>query len=234
MGEMTTGGYSLIDIPRPEQTLIHVHPGAEEINRTYAATLAVQCTVSGFCQAIESLELNPKGNLTLLKQLRSNYESWNRPVESASGIQLAEIMAWLNDNLPQDAIITNGAGNYSGWIHRFFRFKQFHTQLGPTSGSMGYGLPAALAAKCMYPDKTVVCFAGDGCFQMTLQEMATAVQFDLNVVIILVDNGSWGTIRMHQELSYPGRVKGTELVNPEFNALARAYGFHTEPHRHHR
>ena len=228
LGEMTTGGYSLIDIPSPEQTLIHVYPGAEEINRTYAADLAINCSTPEFCQAIENVELDNKPKSNLVEQCRANYLDWNKSVQSDCPVQLSQIMKWLNNNLADDAVITNGAGNYSAWIHRFFQYKQFHTQLAPTSGSMGYGLPAALAAKSQNRDRTVICFAGDGCLQMTIQELATAVQFKLNIIIILVNNESWGTIRMHQEKTYPGRVKGTELVNPDFSSLAKAYGFHSE------
>jgi len=228
LGEMTTGGYSLIDIPCPEQTLIHVYPGSEELNRTYATDLSINCSVTEFCQAIENVKLESKADLHRLEQQRSNYLNWNKAVKSQCPVQLSEIMKWLSENLPDNTVITNGAGNYSAWIHRFYQYKQFHTQLAPTSGSMGYGLPAALAAKCHHRERTVICFAGDGCLQMTIQELATAVQFDLNIIVILVNNDSWGTIRMHQEKTYPNRVKGTDLVNPNFKALAGAYGFHSE------
>ncbi len=228
LGEMTTGGYNLIDIPAPKQTLIHVYPGAEELNRTYSTDLAINCSVTEFCNAVENIELNNKPNLKYLEKFRTNYLNWNKAVKSGSSLQLSEIMKWLSDNLADDAVITNGAGNYSAWIHRFFQYKQFHTQLAPTSGSMGYGLPAALAAKCQNRDRTVICFAGDGCLQMTIQELATAAQFDLNIIVIVINNNSWGTIRMHQEKTYPGRVKGTDLVNPDFAVLATAYGFHSE------
>lgn len=228
LGEMTTGGYGLIDIPSPSQNLIHVYPGAEEINRTYAATQAINCSVTEFCQAIGMIELRHKPDAERLRLFRSNYLSWNRAVDSGSPVELSEIMHWLNQRLPDNAVIANGAGNYAGWIHRFFKFKQFHTQLAPTSGSMGYGLPAALAAKALDRQSPVICFAGDGCLQMTIQELATAVQFRLNVIVIVVNNGSWGTIRMHQEKTYPGRVKGTDLVNPDFCSLAGSYGLHCE------
>lgn len=228
LGEMTTAGYTLIDIPTPSQTLIHVYPGAEEINRTYASNLAINCSVMEFCQAIETLELSQKPDSSVLIQYRENYQRWRQAIESHSPIQLSQIMCWLSDRLPEDTVITNGAGNYAGWIHRFFTFKQFHTQLAPTSGSMGYGLPAALSAKAMDRRTTVICFAGDGCLQMTIQELATAVQFKLNIIVIVINNGSWGTIRMHQEKTYPGRLKGTDLINPDFTSLANAYGLHSE------
>ena len=143
-------------------------------------------------------------------------------------MQLGSLVTWLRERLPDDAIVTNGAGNYTGWVHRFFRFRRFNTQLAPLSGSMGYGLPAAIAAKLRYPERMVVAFAGDGCFQLTSQEFATAVQYDAAVIVVVVNNGIHGTIRMHQERDYPGRAIATDLVNPDFAALARAYGGHGE------
>ena len=228
LGEMTTGGYTLIDIPSPRQTLIHVYPGAEELNRTYAANVAINCSVTQFCQSIEAIELKDKPEVGDLDQYREHYLRWNQAIESQTPVQLSQIMHWISNHLADNSVITNGAGNYAGWIHRFFCFKQFHTQLAPTSGSMGYGLPAALSAKAMDRNRAVICFAGDGCLQMTIQELATAAQFKLNIIVIVINNGSWGTIRMHQEKTYPGRVKGTDLVNPDFTSLAKAYGFHSE------
>ena len=228
LGEMTTAGYSLIDIPSPHQNLIHVYPGADELNRTYAARLAINCCVTEFCQSIEATVLRQKPDIETLKQYRENYQHWNQAVDADCPVQLSQIMHWLSDRLPQNSVITNGAGNYAGWIHRFFSYKQYHTQLAPTSGSMGYGLPAALSAKAMDRNRTVICFAGDGCLQMTIQELATAAQFELKIIVIVINNNSWGTIRMHQEKTYPGRVKGTDLVNPDFTSLARAYGLHSE------
>ncbi len=141
---------------------------------------------------------------------------------------MGEIMVWLRDNLPPDAIVTNGAGNYSTWVHRFYRYRRYRSQLGPTSGSMGYGVPAAVAAKRVHPDRPVVAFAGDGCFQMTGQELGTAVQYGLAIIVIVVNNAMWGTIRMHQERNYPGRVVATSLANPDFARRAEAYGAHGE------
>jgi acetolactate synthase-1/2/3 large subunit len=143
-------------------------------------------------------------------------------------VQLGEIMAQLRERLPADAIVTNGAGNYAIWLHRHFAYRQWRTQLAPTSGAMGYGVPAAIAAKAMYPERTVVAFAGDGCFMMSSQELATAVQYGLNVVFVVVNNAHYGTIRMHQERHYPGRTHGTGLTNPDFAAFARAFGAHGE------
>jgi acetolactate synthase-1/2/3 large subunit len=146
----------------------------------------------------------------------------------AGKLQMGDIMAWMRAHLPADAIITNGAGNYTTWAHRFYQYRRFRTQLGPTSGAMGYGMPAAVAAKAVHPDRTVVCFAGDGCFLMNGQELATAVQYGLNLIVLVINNGMYGTIRMHQEREYPERVIGTDLANPDFVALARAYGAHGE------
>ncbi|MFD2439126.1 thiamine pyrophosphate-dependent enzyme [Paracoccus kondratievae] len=141
---------------------------------------------------------------------------------------MEEVVRWLSDQLPQDAIITNGAGNYAAFLHRYYRFRRFGTQLAPTSGSMGYGLPAAIAAKLEHPDRTVICMAGDGCLQMTVNELSTAAQHGAAIIVIVANNGQYGTIRMHQERSYPGRVSGTALANPDFAALACAYGGHGE------
>jgi acetolactate synthase-1/2/3 large subunit len=156
------------------------------------------------------------------------FRAWSTPTKNIGAVQLGELVAWLRERLPDDAILTNGAGNYSGWLHRFFRFRRYATQLAPTSGTMGYGLPAAIAAKLKFPERIVVAFAGDGCFQLTSQELATAVQYGAGVVVVVVNNGVHGTIRMHQERDYPGRVIATDLVNPDFAALARAYGGHGE------
>ncbi|MGH6912294.1 MAG: thiamine pyrophosphate-dependent enzyme, partial [Geminicoccales bacterium] len=150
------------------------------------------------------------------------------PSPTPGAVQLGEIVAWLRANLPADAIIANGAGNFCIWVNGYYQYRSFRSQLGPTSGSMGYGTPAAIAAKLVHPDRTVVCFAGDGCFLMTGQELATAAQYDLPIIWIVVNNGMYGTIRMHQERDYPGRISGTELKNPDFAALARSYGGHGE------
>lgn len=158
----------------------------------------------------------------------ANYQANLQHQAGPGSVQMGEIMAWLRENLPADAIITTGAGNYSAWAHRFYQYRQFRTQLGPTNGSMGYGVPAGIAAKLVAPHRTVVAFAGDGCFLMNGQELATAVQYDASVIIIVVNNGMYGTIRMHQERHYPGRVSGTQLKNPDFALLARAYGAHGE------
>jgi acetolactate synthase I/II/III large subunit len=155
---------------------------------------------------------------------RADYEAWTSPIAVTGGVNLSEVVAHLAEVLPRNAIITNGAGNYAAWLHRFIRHRRFRTQIAPTSGAMGYGVPAAIAAKLAYPDREVVAFAGDGCFLMTGQELATAVQYNVNLIIIVVDNGSYGTIRMHQERYFPGRVSATDLRNPDFAAYARSFG----------
>jgi acetolactate synthase-1/2/3 large subunit len=230
MSEMPSSGYTLIDIPEPKQRLVHVHPGAEELGRVYRPTLAINASPTGFAAALESLQ-PPHREIAWRERTRAanaEFREWTRPVRNAGPVQLAEIVAWLRQRLPDDAIIASGAGNYSAWPHRFFRQRRFASQLAPTSGSMGYGLPAAIAAKLKYPERMVVAFAGDGCFQLTSQEFGTAAQYGAAVVLVIVNNGMHGTIRMHQEREYPGRRIATDLVNPDFAALARAYGGHGE------
>ena len=225
LGEITTGGYALISIPRPAQTLVHVHPGAEELGRVYQPDLAIHAGVGPFlaaARAMPAIDAPPWAAAT--PAAHANYLDHSSPTSTPGSLQMGEVVAWLGDNLPADAILTNGAGNYTIWVHRFYRYRRYRTQLGPTSGSMGYGLPAAIAAQAADPGRRVVCFAGDGCFQMTGQELATAVQYRLNVIVLVVNNGMYGTIRMHQERAYPDRVIGTDLANPDFAALARAHG----------
>ena len=230
MSEMPSSAYKLIDIPEPRQALVHVHPGAEELGSIYRPTLAINASPTAFVAALESLQ-PPHGGIPWAgqaKTLHASYLKWSSPVKNPGPVQLSEIVAWLRDRLPDDAIIANGAGNYAGWVHRFFRFRRFGTQLAPTSGTMGYGLPAAIAAKLLHPDRMVVCFAGDGDFQMTGNEMQTAVQEGAAVIVVVVNNGIHGTIRMHQERDYPGRVVATEITSPDYAALARAHGGHGE------
>jgi acetolactate synthase-1/2/3 large subunit len=230
MSEMPSSSYSLLDIPDPRQRLVHVHPGAEELGRVYRAALAINASPIAFVEALEALR-PPAGAPPWAGETRAAneaYRAWSTPKQNPGPVQLGPIIRWLRDRLPDDAILTNGAGNYSGWVHRFFRFRRFKTQLAPTSGSMGYGLPAAIAAKLRFPERIAVAFAGDGCFQLTSQELATAVQYGAAVITIVVNNGIHGTIRMHQERDYPGRAIATDLVNPDFAALARAHGGHGE------
>ena len=229
LGEMTTGGYSLIVPPKPRQPLVHVHPGAEELGRVYQPTLGIQAVTPAFALAVSELE--PIADPVWAEDTeaaRADYEAWTEAQAVPGDLQLAEIMVWLRETLPEDTFICNGAGNYAGFIHRYHRFRAYRSQLAPTSGSMGYGVPAAIAAKLRHPERQVVAFAGDGCFLMTGQELATAVHHKAAIVVIVVNNGMYGTIRMHQEREYPGRVSGTGLTNPDFAALARAYGAHGE------
>jgi len=230
LGDCTTSGYTLLDVPVAQQKVLHVHPDANEIGRVYAPELGI---CSGMKQALQALvELDaPQVTETWAEwaqAARDDYLKWSTPNKTSHGpVNLAAVMEYLNENLPDDAILTNGAGNYTVWVHRFYKHRRYRTQVAPTSGTMGYGLPAAIAASLRHPDRLSICFAGDGCFQMTLQELATAQQFGARVIVILVNNGMYGTIRMHQEKTYPGRVSGTDIVNPDFGKLAEAYGIVT-------
>ena len=229
LGEMVTSGYSMIAIPQPRQAMIHVLSGPEELGRVYQAALAINATPRGFAKGLDTIAVKPKSAWgDWLSAARSDYEAWQKPATIPGTVQMGPIIHWLRETLPDDAIITNGAGNFSAWVHRFFRFRKFGTQLAPTSGSMGYGYPAAVAAKIRHPDRPVVCVAGDGDFMMTGQEMATAAQYGAAVIVVLVDNGMYGTIRMHQERHFPERTVATDLKNPDFAMLARAYGAHGE------
>src|SRR6185312_5112818 len=217
---------TLLQIPVPRQKLVHVHPGAEELGRVYQPALAIQACPSTFCSALKAIELYPRVVQSREVALaHADYLDWSGVARKLPGrFQYGSVVRWLSDRLPPDAIICNGAGNYSGWLHRHFRFRSFGTQLAPTSGSMGYGVPAAVLAKLQYPERTVVAFAGDGCFLMNGQEFATAVQYDAPIIVVLVDHAQSGTIRMHQEREYPGRVVATQLRNPDFAGYAKAYG----------
>ena len=229
LGEASSMGYEVIDIPTPKQTLVHVHADAEELGVTYAPDLSINAGVGPFARA--SLRLKPINHerwADITTAARQDYLDGMKPREFEGRMNFAKAVAYLNEHLPEDAIITNGAGNYSVWVSNFYQYKGFGTQLAPISGSMGYGTPAAIAAKLAHPHRTVIAFAGDGCFLMTGQEMATAAQYDLKVIWIIANNGTYGTIRMHQERDYPKRVSGTDLANPDFAELARAYGGYGE------
>jgi acetolactate synthase-1/2/3 large subunit len=230
LGEMPSSDYTLLKSPYPDQPLVHVHADAAELGRVYRPSLAINAAPAAFAEAFaEALPKAPPAWEGETERLHASYLDWSTPPESGPGpVAMGPIMSYLQTVLPDDAIITNGAGNYAVWSHRFHRFRRFGTQAAPTSGSMGYGTPAAVAAKHLFPDREVVAFAGDGCFLMNGQEFATAVQYDLPIIVIVVNNGTYGTIRMHQEREYPGRVSGTDLKNPDFAALARAYGGHGE------
>ena len=225
LGEITTGGYSHLEVPVPRQTLVHVHAGAEELGRVYAADLPINSGIPEITSALA--HLRPPSNPPWFAETaaaRNEYVAWNAPVHVQGPLQLAEILKQLRERLPADAIVANGAGNFSAWLHRFHRYRRFKSQVAPTSGAMGYGLPAAIAAKALHPDRVVVSFVGDGDFLMTGQELATAMHYKLPVIVLLVNNGIYGTIRMWQERSFPGRVHGTRLTNPDFAAYARSFG----------
>ena len=229
LGEMTTSGYSLLDVPRPRQVLVHVHPGSEELGRVYQSALPICATPGAFLAALLAPGEWPVQRWRAsTAALNADYEKWREPKPVPGALDLWNIVRWLDERLPDDAILTNGAGNYTTWIHRLYRYRRFGTQLAPYSGAMGYGVPSAVAAKLVHPDRIVVSWNGDGCFQMNGQEIATAVQYGAPVVFVVVDNLMYGTIRMHQERHYPGRVSGTTLVNPDFAALGRAYGANGE------
>ena len=223
LGEMTTSAYTLVEAPVPKQTLIHVHAGAEELGRVYRPALAINSGMAQFVSALAGISLKKRTTTA-----HEEYLEWSKPLPMPGALHYGEVIRWLADNLPEDAILANGAGNFAGWMHRHFRFKGYRTLLGSTNGSMGYGYPAAVAAKLAQPQRTVLALCGDGDYLMTGQEIATAVQFGANFVALVVNNGSYGTIRMHQEREYPGRVYGTDLRNPDFAAYARAFGAHGE------
>ncbi|QIE56135.1 thiamine pyrophosphate-binding protein [Pikeienuella piscinae] len=226
MSEMPSQGFELLSIPTPQMKLVHIHPGAEELGRIYAPTLAINATPGVFLESMESAP--PRGRTGAAEAAHAAYLDWSgQPPATPGDAEMGPVMSHLRSVAP-DAVITNGAGNYATWIHRFWRFRRFGAQLAPISGSMGYGLPAAVAAKLRDRDAEVICFAGDGCFQMTGQEFGTLAQYGLGVIVIVVDNSIYGTIRMHQERDYPERISATDLVNPDFAALARAYGGHGE------
>lgn len=226
MSENPSQGFELLDIPAPQMKLVHIHPGAEELGRIYAPTLAINAAPGAFLEAAEGMPARAADGRA--KAAHDAYLGWTgQPPATPGDAEMGPIMSHLRATAP-DAIACNGAGNYAVWVHRFWRFRRYGQQLAPTSGSMGYGLPAAVAAKLRRPEQEVICFAGDGCFQMTGQEFGALAQYDLPVIVILVDNAIYGTIRMHQERDYPVRVVGTDLKNPDFAALARAYGGHGE------
>ena len=229
MSEASAQGYTLFAIPTPRQRLVHVHADPREIGRNYHPTLGVIATTSEFCAALEGVQ--PPATIRWsaeTRTARAEYLVWSDEAPVNPGrVQVSEIMFALRKRAPE-AVFTNGAGNFAIWGGRFLRFRRVEQQLGPTSGSMGYGLPAAIAAARVFPGRTIVCFAGDGDFLMNGQEFATAVQYSLPIVVVLIDNGIYGSIRMHQEREFPGRVIASQLRNPDFAAYARAFGGHGE------
>jgi acetolactate synthase-1/2/3 large subunit len=228
LGEIPTAGYTLVRPGAPSQRLVHVHPDPDEIGAVYPTELGIVAGLEAFAAAARGLE--PTGAAARAGRIEAAHGEYERNLAQARELpgllQMSAVMAALRERLPAEAILTNGAGNFSVWAHRYYEFHRYPSQLGPRSGSMGYGVPAAVAAKAVHPDRPVVCIAGDGDFLMTGQELATAVQEGLNVVVLVVNNAMYGTIRMHQERHYPGRVVGTDLRNPDFVAYARAFGAH--------
>jgi acetolactate synthase-1/2/3 large subunit len=229
LGEMTTGGYTLFEIPQPRQRFVHVHPGIDELGRVYEAELMINAGMAEFSSQAKGLDApaSPAWR-AWTESLREEYLETIEPVQTPGALNLSVAIGWLRERLPAGSILTNGAGNFSGWVQRFYQYTGFRTQLGPTNGAMGYGVPAAIAAKLVHPERMVLCFSGDGDYLMTGQELATAVQYGAAVIFLVINNGMYGTIRMHQEREYPARVYGTALRNPDFAALARAYGAHAE------
>ena len=225
LGEMTTSGYTLLESPVPRQKLVHVHPGAEELGRVYQPELAILSDMAPFvrsCAAMAPIAERPwKGSVA---EARADFLAWSKRREIPGRLQMWDVVDWIDKHVPEDTIFCNGAGNFATWLHRFHKYTGWRTQLAPTSGAMGYGVPAAIAAKITRPERTVVCFAGDGDFLMSGQELATAVQYGAAAIFVVVNNSMYGTIRMHQEKHYPGRVIGTDLVNPHFAAFARSFG----------
>ncbi|PKU25185.1 thiamine pyrophosphate-binding protein [Telmatospirillum siberiense] len=228
-GEVDSRGYELLASPTPHQILVHVFPAAEELGRVFQPQLGIAATVGPFVEALAALG----------PPVRSRWEEWSRslrdeqfanriPEPCAGALDLGAVIAEMARRLPEDAIICHGAGNYTGWVQRYYPFRRFRTQISPVNGSMGYGVPAALAAKLLHPHRPVIAFAGDGCFLMASHELATAVRYGLDPLVVVINNGIYGTIRAHQERCYPGRSIGTDLTNPDFAALARAYGAEAE------
>lgn len=223
LGENPTQGYTLFDRAHTAERLVHIHPGPEELGRVWPTLMSACSDNSRAAEALATLEPGRTWH-DQARAAHDHYQAFSTPVAVTGAVNMAQCMAHLGEVLPADAIVTNGAGNFAAWLHRFYRHRACRTQLAPTSGAMGYGYPAAIAAKSVHPDREVICVAGDGDFLMTGQELATAVQHGVNVVVIVVDNGTYGTIRMHQEGHYPGRVVATDLRNPDFVAYARAFG----------
>lgn len=226
---LSVARYTLMDVPNPQQTLVHVYPDPNEIGRVYRADVPICATLDEFAAAAAAMEpVDGTRWADWRSAARQDFVEYIQPTSVPGPVNFGEVLTHLRDVLPEDAILTNGAGNYTAWCHRFSTFSQPHSQLAPIVGSMGYGVPAAVAAKAAQPERMVVAFAGDGCFLMNGQELATAMKHDLNIICIVINNNMLGTIRMHQERHYPQRVSGTMLVNPDFAAYAEAFGAHGE------
>ncbi len=229
LGDIATGSYEHVDPTNPGKTIIHIHPDPDELGRVFRPDLALAAPAVDVLARLARRDPPSRPDWSAwTKSARADYLDWITPRETHGAVKLEQILCALSDLLPDDAIVTNGAGNFAAFLHRYFRARAFPGHLAPTSGSMGYGFPAAISAKLEHPDRAVVCVAGDGDFQMTLNELSTARQYGAHVVVIVCNNGQYGTIRMHQEKTYPGRVSGTQLFNPDYAALVRAYGGYGE------
>ena len=226
LGEMTTGGYSMFDIPKTKQYLIHIHPDPNELGSVYQPDIGLVCNSADFIQKAAEISKDSQRKPPIKE--RKSYEAWQKIITTPGDVKMEIVIKTLSETISEKTIITNGAGNYNGWLHRYFKYRGWRTQVGSTSGSMGYGLPAAVAAKLMYPNNEVICLSGDGCFQMTMQEFGTACQYGLNIIVIISNNSIYGTIRMHQEREFPGRPSGTSMLNPNFADLAKSYGGYGE------
>lgn len=224
LGEATTDGYTIPTLEHPGQLLVHIHPDPEELGRVYRTDLALACSVDEFAEAAMLWDDSEIIAFDAGADAHAEWRAWATPQPSEAALDLAACVSAMRDALPADTIICNGAGNFAGWWHRYWRYTAYPGQLAPTCGAMGYGVPAAVAAALHYPERTVVAVAGDGDFLMNGQELATAAQYGANLIVVIIDNGAYGTIRMHQEREYPGRVSATTLVNPDFAALGAAYG----------
>jgi acetolactate synthase-1/2/3 large subunit len=226
LGEVPSQGYTLLDIPTPQTPLVHIYPDAEELGRVYQPQQAIHASPRAAAAALEAL--TPQGRIvwsSRTAEAHAEYITWSQsPTPQPGDVNLGEIVVWLREALGPQGVLCNGAGNFAAWINRYHRVRGLDAHVAPTSGSMGYGLPAAVAMQRLHPSRTIVVIAGDGDFLMTGQEFATAVQYDLPIIVIVADNGLYGTIRMHQERDFPGRMAGTDLVNPDFAAYARAFG----------
>ncbi|WP_366654932.1 thiamine pyrophosphate-binding protein [Fodinicurvata sp. EGI_FJ10296] len=230
LGEMTTGGYTVVEAPLPRQSIVHIHADPEELGRVYHTALPIAASPLAAAEALAALP-PPAGDPAWsgdAATMHQSYLSWQDEQPMVGDVNLSAVVRHLSETEGPDAIFANGAGNFAAWLHRFYRYRGYRTQLAPTSGAMGYGLPAAVAAAIVDPSRRVTCWAGDGDIMMTIQELATAVQYGASLTVIIVNNGMFGTIRMHQEREYPTRVSGTALVNPDFVALARSFGARAE------
>lgn len=229
VAEATSQGYTVLSSPVPRQRLVHVHPDPCEIGRVYAPELGIVSGMKNFAQSLVGVKLVARPSWPrLMSEARKEFESIHLRSNPDAAVDMWGVIGALSDGLPQDAIITNGAGNYAAWLHARYSYRSFRTQLAPANGAMGYGIPAAVAAKHLHRDRIVVAVAGDGCFMMSAQELATAALHQLSIIVVVINNGVFGTIRMHQETHYPGRVSGTSVANPDFQMFGKSFGAHVE------